>query len=207
MNMNKGPIISAVLGAAFFAIPYVGLGISVLPSLGIALTAFGAGNLLFSSEENKSIDKVKTLYDILEDAKKQNAKIYATISKVESENLKNNLAEIHETASKIIDTISKKPEKLKQAQSFFEYYLPVALKILLKYDDIENQRLEDLETKKFMASTEKMMSRINKAFKEQLSHLYQADIIDTDAEIKVFEKMLSSEGFNDINSINIKGGK
>lgn len=207
MNKNKGPIISAVLGAVFFAIPYVGMGVSVLPSLGIALTAFGAGNLLFSSEENKTTENVRTLYDILDDAKKQNAKIYATISKLESEELKNNLKEIHETATKIIDTISKKPEKLGQAQSFFEYYLPVALKILLKYDDIENQGMEDSETKKFMASTEKMMAKINVAFKEQLSHLYQADIIDTDAEIKVFESMLSSEGFNDINSINIKGGK
>lgn len=206
MSMNKGPIISALLGAAFFAIPYVGMGVSILPSLGIALTAFGAGNLMFSSEEKKP-EKVRSLYDILDDAKKQNAKIYATISKVESENLKNNLTEIHETATKIINTVSKKPEKLDQAQSFFDYYLPVALKILLKYDDIENQGLEDAETQKFMTSTENMITRINKAFKEQLSNLYQADIIDTDAEIKVFESMLSMEGFNDINNINIKGGK
>ena len=33
------------------------------------------------------------------------------------------------------------------------------------------------------------------AFKEQLAHLYQEDIIDTNAEMKVFDSMIKSEGF------------
>ena len=206
MSKNmKGPIISAVLGATFFAVPYVGLGITILPSLGIGVAAFVAGNLLFSEPEKKEVqDPNKTFYEILSESKKQNAQIYSLISKIESLKLQNNLKEIHDTASKIIDTISKNPNKLNQAHSFFDYYLPVTVKILTKYDLIENQSLENDEVKKFMQSTETMMEKINKSFKEQLANLYQSDMIDADAEMKVFETMLNSEGFGDINDFNIK---
>ena len=205
MSKNKkGPIISAVLGATFFAIPYVGLGLSVIPSLGFGIVAFGAGKMLFSEPEKKEVqDPNKTFYEILSESKKQNAQIYSLISKIESLKLQNNLKEIHDNASKIIDTISKNPSKLKQAHSFFDYYLPVTVKILTKYDLIENQSLDNDEVKKFMQSTEKMMEKINKSFKEQLANLYQAEMIDTDAEMKVFETMLNSEGLGDINDFNI----
>lgn len=204
-NDMKGPIISAALGAAFFAIPYLGLGISILPSLGIGAVAFGAGNLLLSdSKKEEEIDSTKSFYDMLNDAKKQNAQIYDMINKVEDKTLKENIREIHDTASKIIDTISKNPNKLDKTNSFFNYYLPVTLKILEKYDIIENQDLESEDSKKFMKSAESMVSKINKSFKVQLSNLYQSDMIDTDAEMKVFESMLKSEGINDIKDFDVK---
>ena len=66
-----------------------------------------------------------------------------------------------------------------------------------KYDEIENQKLSSEEGRKFMESTKKMVEKINNAFKKQLSSLYQSDIIDTDAEMKVFDSMLKADGYND----------
>ena len=77
------------------------------------------------------------------------------------------------------------------------YYLPVTIKILERYDEIENQKLNTTETKKFMNSVEDMISKIKQAFEEQLSNIYQTEMIDTDAELKVFESMLKSDGFID----------
>lgn len=200
-----GGIVSAALGGMFFAIPYLALDASILLSLGMGVVAFGAGNLVFSkNSKERQVSSGNNLYDILNKAKSENAKIYSMINKVESIDLQKNISALHETASKIIDTISKNPDKLTKATSFFDYYLPVTLKILVKYDDIENQKLDNNETLKFMKKTEDMIAKIEKSFKAQLSNLYQSDIIDTDAEIKVFEKMLNADGFNDINDFNIK---
>ena len=80
--------------------------------------------------------------------------------------------------------------------NFFEYYLPVTLNILTRYDEIENQKLSSEESKKFMSQTKNMMEKINNAFKNQLSNLYQSDIVDTDAEMKVFEGMLKADGYD-----------
>ena len=117
-------------------------------------------------------------------------------SLVEDIELVKNIQEIHDTASKIIEAVEKKPENYKKINNFFSYYLPVTINILNKYDEIENQRLNTEESQKFMKSTQNMMKKINDAFKKQLSSLYQNDIIDTDAEMKVFDTMLKSDGYD-----------
>ena len=67
---------------------------------------------------------------------------------------------------------------------------------------IENQKLNSEESQKFMKSVRDMIAKIKEAFHEQLNNMYQAEIIDTDAELKVFEEMLKSDGF--LGVINIK---
>lgn len=203
----RGAVLSAILGGTFFIVPYLFLEIPILYSLGMGIVAFGAGNLLFSEQENKvSIknDSKKDLTSILSTARKQNAQIYAIMNKVEDDKLVDDLKEVHETVSKIVDTIEKNPEKFDKAQTFFSYYLPVTLKIVVKYEDIENQELISEESKKIMDSTEDMVSKISISFKMQLSRLYESDIIDTDAEIKVFKSMLNSDGFNPNEDFDIK---
>ena len=133
-----------------------------------------------------------------------NNKIEKIIPKIEDIELANIIKEISETATKIIDTIESKPEKLKKNNNFFNYYLPVTVNILNKYDEIENQRLTTEESKRFMESTKEMVTKINDAFKNQLSNLYQSDMIDTDAEMKVFDSMLKADGYNQEDDFDIK---
>ena len=133
------------------------------------------------------------------DAKNKNIQIKEMISKVESSALQKNIKEINESVTKIINTIEKDQSKYKKMNNFFDYYLPVTLSILKKYDEIENQKLNSDEGKKFMQQTESMIEKINNAFKSQLSNLYQADIVDTDAEMKVFETMLKADGYDTSN--------
>ena len=125
------------------------------------------------------------------------------VKKIDSPELREQITEISETAEKIITAVDKDHSKYDKAKNFFSYYLPVTLKIITEYDNIENQRLNDKDVKKFMKSAEEMIAKINKSFKIQLANLYQTNIIDTDAEMKVFDSMLNMDGFNDIN---IKGG-
>ena len=126
------------------------------------------------------------------------------IAKIEDDSLKKQIAKINDTANKIINTIEKKPEKYKQIDNFFDYYLPVTLNILKRYDEIENQKLTSAESKKFMVQTRSMVEKINIAFENQLSNLYQSDIVDTDAEMKVFETMLKADGYDVTSDFKIK---
>ncbi len=202
---SKKPIISALIGGTFFAIPYLALNLSILPSLGIAAIAYGAGNLLLSdSNNNIKIDSTQNFYDILNTAKKQNAKIYEVMNKIDDKELVQNINEIHDTSAKIIDEISKNPSKLNKAQNFLNYYLPTTLKLLITYDNMENQYLNTKEINKSMENTKQMIIKINQSLKIQLSNLFQSEIIDTDAEIKVFEAMLKSEGYDPNKDFNLK---
>ena len=105
-----------------------------------------------------------------------------------------NLNEIHDSVSKIIKTIEKEPEKEKLLKNFFDYYLPVTIKLVDRFDEIENQNISSLESKTFNESTIKMIEEINGVFKMFLNNLYKSDMLDTNVEIKVLNSMLKSDG-------------
>lgn len=205
--MKNSEIASAVVGGTFFAVPYLALGVSVFPSLAIGAAAFAAGELVFRTDVVKSLKETNlSLYQVLENAKKENKHILDSIPKLENDELKKTLNEINDTVNKIIKTIEKNPERESKIKNFFDYYLPVTVKLVDRYDEIENQKISSSDTKKFNENTLKTLNEINDVFKKFLNNLYQSDMIDTNVEIKVLNSMLKSDGL-DKNELNVKEGK
>ena len=206
--MKGKDTISAVVGGAFFAVPYLASIVTIGPALAIGCAAFGASELVLSSFKPKETLKTKdrNLYYILLNAKKQNKEIINLSNKVEDKQTQKNLKEINETVSKIITTVETNPKKAKGLNNFFDYYLPVLIKIVDRYDEVENQKLASKEGKEFMKKADKMIDDTNNAFKSILSNLYQNDIIDTDADMKVYDMMLKADGIID-NKIEVKGSE
>ena len=194
--MKGKEVVSAVLGSTFFAIPYLGLSVALGPSLLIGCAAFGASELMFSGVKPKLTlkDTDKPLYLKVLDAKKQNKEILGLIPRVESTETRKNLNSIHDTVIKIIDVVEKEPKKGKRIDNFFDYYLPVLLKIVKSYDEIENQKLVSKEGKAFMNKADKMIEETKEAFETILSGMYQKDLMDADAEMKVYDLMLKADG-------------
>ena len=202
--MKNKEIISAAIGGMFFAVPYLALSIPVFPSVIIGACAFGAGELVFGDKKLTLKDTNRSLYDILELAKRQNKHILDMIPLIEDESIQKELNEIHESVSKIINTISKNPAKSRQANNFFDYYLPITIKLVDRYDEIENQKLTSKDSKTFFQSTNKMIREINKSYKSILSSLYQSELVDMDAEMKVFDSLLKADGYHEADLLNNK---
>lgn len=201
--MKHKDTVSALIGSAFFAVPYLALSLPILPSVLIGTSAFIAGELVLSKNKKTLKEENFNLYKVLENAKKQNKKIIDAKSYIDNDEIKSYLTSINESTSKIIKTIEKTPKKIKNIDNFFDYYLPITVKIIDRYDEIENNNLSSKDSKKFMDSTINMLASIDKAFRNILNNLYQKEIIDMDAEMKVFSSMLKADGFNE-NEIEIK---
>lgn len=201
--MKNKEVVSALVGASFFAVPYLGLSITLAPALVIGAAAFGASELVLSSFKSKETlkDTNKTLYQKIQDARKQNKEILSLIPKVESGDTRKNLNEIHSTVDKILTTIENSPSKANRLNNFFDYYLPVLIKIVNRYDEVENQKLVSKEGKEFMVKADKMIEGTNNAFESILSSLYQKDIMDADADMKVYDMMLKADGITGDNLI------
>lgn len=204
--MRKKYVFPVIIGGAFFAVPYLALNIPLLPSMLSAGVAYGAGWLIFRGKDNNSkIDlSVQNSEEALKIANDNNLKLVNISSKLENEDLVKNIDEIVDISNKIIKAIKEKPEKMNNANNFLNYYLPVTIKILQRYDEIENQKLETEQTIKFMKSIQDMIKTIKEAFKKQLENMYHSDMIDTNAEIKVFESMLKADGFLDDDNFKFK---
>jgi len=197
--MKGKEVVSAIIGSAFFAVPYVGMSIALAPALAIGCVAFGASELVLSGVKGKETlkDTDRSLYLKINKAKKQNKEILNLIPKVESEETRKNLSEINETVDKILKTIEDSPKKADRLNNFFDYYLPVLIKIVKRYDEVENQRLISKEGKTFMNKADKMIEDTNNAFKSILASLYSRDIMDADADMKVYDMMLKADGITD----------
>lgn len=194
--MKNKEIVSAVLGSTFFALPYLGLSVALAPSLIIGISAFGASELMLSGIKPKETLKEtnRSLYDKINTAKKQNKEISQMIPKIEKLDTRKNLNAIHETVNKILEVVENTPKKAERIDNFFDYYLPVLLKIVIRYDEIENKKLLSKEGKEFMIKADKMIAETKEAFETILSSLYQKDLIDADAEMKVYDLMLKADG-------------
>ena len=201
--MKHKDTISAFSGSAFFAVPYLALSLPILPSVLIGASAFVAGELILTKNKKTLKEENFNLYKVLENAKKQNKRIIEAKSYINNYEIKAYLTSINESTSKIIKAIEKTPKKIKNIDNFFDYYLPITVKIINRYDEIENNDLSSKDSKKFMSSTINMLSSIDKAFKNILNNLYQKEIIDMSAEMKVFSSMLKADGFNE-NELEVK---
>jgi len=201
--MKHKDTISALIGSAFFAIPYLALSLPILPSVLIGTSAFVAGELVLTKNKKTLKEENFNLYKVLENAKKQNKRIIEAKSYIDNDEIKAYLTSINDSTSKIIKTIEKTPKKIKNIDNFFDYYLPITVKIINRYDEIENNNLSSKDSKKFMTSTINMLASIDKAFRNILNNLYQKEIIDMDAEMKVFSSMLKADGFNE-NELEVK---
>lgn len=196
--MKNSEVISAVVGGAFFAVPYLALAVPVIPSLAIGTAAFVAGELVLKRDVVSSLkDNNFSLYQTLEKAKLENKHILDMISLIDDEGIRKDLNEINDTVTKIIKTLEKNPDRERKVKNFFDYYLPVTVKLVDRFDEIENQKISSSDSKKFYKSTSKTISEINVVFKKFLNNLYEADMMDANVEIKVLNSMLKSDGLDE----------
>ncbi|MBP5683893.1 MAG: 5-bromo-4-chloroindolyl phosphate hydrolysis family protein [Bacilli bacterium] len=195
--MKNKNVISSVVGAGFFAVGYLGLMVPLAPALALGGAAFVASELIMGGAAKQEEIKELTFKEKIKVSRKNNEHIKDMIKSVDDIEVEHNLKEITITADKILNAIEKNDLHNKTANKFIDYYLPVCVKIVDKYDEIENQRLTSSDSKKFMIDGKKIIKDTNKAFKKILDSLYQTDILSSDAEMKVYNSILKSDGYDD----------
>ena len=204
--MKGKEIVSGVVGASFFALGYLGLSVALVPSLVIGAGAYVASELVMKGPES-SVDKIEdmSLKKRIESARKQNKHISEMENEIDSLEVSKHLKKINKTASKILNTIEKNKLNNKTSNKFLDYYLPVCVKIIDRYDEIENQELTSKDSKKYMDSSIKMIKETSIAFDKILDSLYENDIYNNEAEMKVYNQMLKSDGYNS-SELEVKDG-
>ncbi len=194
--MNKN-VISSFVGAGFFAVGYLGLSLALPPALALGAVSFLASELIVGGADKIKEEKRElTFKEKISAARSNNKHIKDIIDKIENIEVQKDLGEINKSTTKIIDFIEKNELKNKTANKFLEYYLPVCVKIVDRYDEIENQKLTSNDSKKFMADGVRIISDTNKSFKKILDSLYQSDIENAEAEMKVYNTILKADGYD-----------
>ncbi len=200
--MKNKEVLSGILGGSFFAASFLAVGIPIIPSIVVGAFAFLGSELVMSKTQFVVFDKIdeKNAEQVLNDAKNKNKYILDMVPKIDDEVVQRYLRSINSTTAKIISTVSKNKNKIKQTQKFWTYYLPITVGIVQKYDEIENQRLSSKDAKDFFEKSRETLEEIDKSFKKILNNLYESDIENATADMKVLNTILKSDGFSELNT-------
>ena len=77
------------------------------------------------------------------------------------------------------------------------YYLPTTLKLLTSYEKMDRQAVKGENISATMFDVEGMMETIATAFEKQLDTLFGSEAMDIQADIEVFETILTQEGLKE----------
>ena len=104
---------------------------------------------------------------------------------------------IERLTAQIFDSVRQKPEKLGQIRQFLNYYLPTTIKLMEQYVQLQNQSVRTENITEGMQKIEGLLDKVIVAFQQQLDALYESDVVDITADIRVMEQMMASEGLTD----------
>lgn len=104
---------------------------------------------------------------------------------------------IERLTAQIFDCVRKKPKKLSQIRQFLNYYLPTTIKLMEQYVTLQNQSLKTENITEGMQKIEDLLDKVIVAFQRQLDALFESDVVDITADIRVMEQMMASEGLTE----------
>lgn len=125
----------------------------------------------------ESIKKIRLLNEKIPDAK-----------------ISNLLRELEDTTKKIFAQLEADKSQVKECRQFLNYYLPTTIHLLERYVELQDQGSGTGSVREAMRKIEETLTTVNSAFRRQLDHLFEKDVVDITAEITVMEQLLKSQG-------------
>ena len=114
--------------------------------------------------------------------------------KIAQPELSAQIDELEDISRKIFNEIIRRPKKAPEIRRFLGYYLPVVLKLLDTYSNMNAQDVGGENIGQTLKKIEGMMDKVLQAFRNQLDSLFHDEALDASTDITVLEGMLAREG-------------
>jgi len=200
IKKRDGRILAAILGIGLFQVLQFVHKVPLLFSIVLALILNGTARK--SLDPTRSVGRVKVdfaQYDAekrrtLQEASAHLRNIDSVLRQVQSPDIRTRGRRVYETGNRIIEYVTKYPEKISIARRFFNYYLETASSILVKYLDIQKTRIQTTEIRQLGERTAQSLEILETAFEKQFGKLMVDEIMDIESDINLLETPLRMEG-------------
>lgn len=108
--------------------------------------------------------------------------------------ISNKLYRMEMIIGKIFEHIRKYPQKADRLNQFQNYYMPMTIKLVETYRDIDGQPIEGENIKKVKQEIETTLDTINEAYEKLYDSMYQETAMDVSSDISVLRTLLAREG-------------
>ena len=97
-------------------------------------------------------------------------------------------------SNQILIQVEKNPKKIQEVNKFINHYLPITIKLINSYKDINNQLVQGENIESAKSEIEKSIDLINSAFENLLDDLFEDVVLDISTDISVLKTLFKQEG-------------
>lgn len=149
-------------------------------------------------EADNTVDQDKSeLSLVIENGEKYISEIESVNYSLRGNNICTKLNEMGNITKNIIDNVRKNPDNLPLVKKFFNHYLPISLKLIYSYRELNAQTIEGENIRKAKNEIENSIDLINTAFRKLLDNLFEDVVLDVSSDISVLETLFTQEGLTE----------
>ncbi|MDV4152064.1 5-bromo-4-chloroindolyl phosphate hydrolysis family protein [Clostridium sp. AL.422] len=150
-------------------------------------------------ELNKDINDSEQdeLKSIIEMGRKYIEQIKSVRNELYKEEIAIKLDKLQNIASNILSYVEKNPKKLQEVNKFINHYLPITIKLINSYKELNNQLVQGDNIKNAKIEIVKSIDIINNAFENLLDDLYEDVVLDISTDISVLKTLFKQEGLTE----------
>lgn len=113
---------------------------------------------------------------------------------IPKEEISRKLYRLENIVTQILEYVEKNPKKLPEVKKFTNHYLPITLKLVNSYKELNDQPVHGGNIKSAKNEIEKSIDIINIAFEKLLDDLFEEIALDISTDISVLQTLFTQEG-------------
>lgn len=125
------------------------------------------------------------------------AKIRACNDRIPGEEISGKIHRMEHIVQMIFDRVEDHPESVPDLNKMMEYYLPMTVKLLEAYADMDAQPVQGQTILNSKREIQQTLDTLNQAFEKLLDDLFQDTALDVSSDISVLNTLLAQEGLTE----------
>ncbi len=146
------------------------------------------------AEEDAKNPQNKEIRKIINEGKDYINEIREANDAIPGEEISNKLYKLENIVGQIFTCIEKHPNKIVDVRKFLNHYMPITLKLVQSYKELDNQSVQGENIIKAKNEIESTLDMINSAFEKLFDDLFEDVAMDISTDISVLHTLFNQEG-------------
>jgi hypothetical protein len=148
----------------------------------------------FKEENTKSAVNNTEVQETLNQGRKYLAQISHLNDRIPGVEVSNKIFKIEDLTGRILKRVEEHPSSVEDIKQLMKYYLPMTIKLLTAYAEMDEQQVKVENIDKSKQEIENVLDSLNGAFSKLLDDLYKDTAWDISSDVSVLNAMLKREG-------------
>lgn len=135
--------------------------------------------------------------EVLDKGNEYLAKIRGSNNAIPGERISAKISRMELIVQKIFERAKEHPEIIPDLKRLMDYYLPMTVKLLDAYEDMDSQPIQGENIQNSKKEIEDTLDTLNKAFEKLLDSVFKDTAWDVSSDISVLHTILAQEGLTE----------